>query len=216
EELTQLADLMLKHKNIMVISDEIYEKLIYDGLQHYSIAQVSREIKDRTIIVNGLSKTYSMTGWRIGYLAAPEAVAKAVGTLQSHSTSNPTTFCQTASVTALEHKSGEIQKMIRTFAGRRDRIHSLLSGIKGLRTSRPQGAFYIYPDISGIINTQYGPDRITDDLSFCEILLKQKKVAVIPGHAFGTPNYIRLSFATSEKNIETGVARIREFIQALK
>ncbi len=216
EELKSLADLVLQYKNVYVLSDEIYEKLIFDNLQHVSLAQINEEIKERTIIVNGLSKTYSMTGWRIGYLVAPEIMAKAIGTLQSHSTSNPTTFCQTASVTAIEQHSKEVDEMIDVFKKRRDYIYQLLSEIKGFQTIKPQGAFYIYPNINGIIGKKYKGHPITDDLSFAEILLKEKKVALVPGSGFGTKNFIRLSFATSEKNIEKGLVRIKEFVEELQ
>jgi aspartate aminotransferase len=216
EDLEQLANLILEQPGLMVLSDEIYEKLIFGQEKHFSIAQLGADIKERTILVNGLSKTYAMTGWRIGYMAGPEEVARAVSTLQSHSTSNPTTFCQTASITALEHGTEEIAPMIAEFAKRRDLIHSLLSGIPGFKTQKPEGAFYIFPDISGITKKRHKGLPVTDDLVFCEILLKEKKVAVVPGSAFGARNHIRLSFATSEKNIETGISRIKEFVQEME
>lgn len=215
EELEELSAIILKHDRLMVISDEIYEKLIFDNLSHYSIAGLGPAIKERTILVNGLSKTYAMTGWRIGYLAAPESVAAAVSSLQSHSTSNPVTFCQSASVTALEQGSEEIARMISVFAGRRDLISSLVSGIKGFSAVKPRGAFYIFPDITGVLGKKCKTTAITDDLVFSETLLKEKQVAVIPGSGFGAKNHIRLSFAVSEKSIETGIGRIREFVEAL-
>ena len=157
EELNRLAGIVLKHENIYILSDEIYEKFIYDGQKHCSISQTphGQKIKDRIIIVNGLSKTFAMTGWRIGYMAAPAEIAKAVGVLQSHSTSNPTTFCQTASITALNSDSEQVGEMTKQFEQRRDLIYNLLNSIDGIEVKRPEGAFYIFPEVTGILNKEY-------------------------------------------------------------
>ncbi len=216
EDLERLAEIVLKHDNLYVISDEIYDKLIYDGKKHFSIAQVSEEIKDRTIIINGVSKTYAMTGWRIGYLAARKEIAKAVGNLQSHSTSNPTSFCQVASITALSEEKDEIKKMIEKFEERRNLIYSLLQDIEGIKVEKPEGAFYIFPDISAFFGKEYEGAEIKDSFTFAEVLLEKKHTAVVPGVAFGADAFIRLSFATSDDDIKEGVKRIKEFIENLK
>jgi len=218
EELNRIAEIVLKNKNIYIISDEIYERLIYDGYTHISIAQTSngRNLMDRIIIVHGVSKTYCMTGWRIGYIAAPVEIAKAVGTLQSHSTSNPTSFCQKATITALNTDTDEVEKMVSQFKRRRDLIYGLLNEIDGIKTNKPSGAFYIFPDISGVLNKSYNGQTITDSISFSEILLNKKQVAVVPGAPFGCNSFIRLCFAESDENIKTGIQRIKEFIEELK
>ena len=216
EELKKLGELLLKHEYIYIISDEIYEEIIYDGLKHQSIATLCPSLKERVITVNGLSKSYAMTGWRIGYLAAPVQIAKAIGSLQSHSTSNPTTFCQTASVTALNTDSEETKEMIKHFSRRRDLIYNLLSDIEGIEVIKPEGSFYIFPEITGLLNKKYNTQEITGSAAFAEILLKEKKVAVVPGAAFGADQFIRLSFATSDENIKKGLERIKEFIVNIK
>ncbi len=216
EEIEKLAEIVMQYKNLYIISDEIYDKLIYDNKKHFSITQISKEIKDRTFLVNGVSKTYAMTGWRIGYLAAKEEFAKAIGNLQSHSTSNPTTFCQIASITALEQESEEIDKMIKKFEERRDLIYNKIKEIEEFKVEKPKGAFYIFPDISNVFNKRYKDEIIDSSFKFAEILLKEKYVAVVPGVAFGTDKYIRLSFATSDEDIIEGVNRIKDFIKELK
>lgn len=216
EDLSRLANIILPHQNIFILSDEIYEKLIYDDLQHCSIAQIKPELKDRIILVNGMSKTYAMTGWRIGYTAAPVEIAKAMGTLQSHSTSNPTSFCQTASIAALNSDSEEVKNMIKQFRGRRDLIFNLLNEIKNIKVIKPEGSFYIFPEITGIINKSYKDNKISDSTSFAKILLEKKMTAVVPGAAFGCDHFIRLSFATSDENIKNGIQRIKEFIEELE
>ncbi len=216
EEIEKLAEIVMQYENLYIISDEIYDKLIYDNKKHFSITQVSKEIKERTFLVNGVSKTYAMTGWRIGYLAAKEEFAKAIGNLQSHSTSNPTTFCQIASITALEQESEEIDKMIKKFEERRDLIYNKIKEIKEFKVEKPEGAFYIFPDISNVFNKRYKDEIIDSSFKFAEILLKEKYVAVVPGVAFGTDKYIRLSFATSDEDIIEGVNRIKDFIKELK
>ena len=217
EELDRLAGLVLKNENIYILSDEIYEKLIYDGLKFCSIAGTSNgmNLKDRIIIINGVSKTYAMTGWRIGYLAAPAEIVKGVSILQSHSTSNPTTFCQYGAITALSSDPENVKGMIAKFEQRCTLIYKLLNDIQGFKVIKPNGAFYIFPEITGILNKKYNGAEITDSVSFAEILLKEKKAAVVPGAAFGCNNYIRLSFATSDENIKNGIQRIKEFIESL-
>lgn len=218
ETLQKIIKLLYENKNIFILSDEIYEKIIFDGLKHISIAQLDNEIKNRTIIVNGMSKSFSMTGWRIGYIAAPKEIAEAISNLQSHSTSNPTTFCQTASIVALEkeHESEEIKNMLNAFAERREVIYNELNSIEGFDVFKPQGAFYIFPKISSYYGKKFQNEIIDSSIKFSEILLDRANVAVVPGIEFGCDQFIRLSFATSIENIKNGIERIKEFVSNLK
>jgi len=208
ETLEKIAEIAVR-RNIMVLSDEIYEKLVYDADKpHVSIASLSPEINARTITVNGLSKTYAMTGWRLGYLTAPRWLTKRIIAFQSHTTSNATTFAQYGAMAALEGKAEtEVKHMIAMFAKRRDLIYSLISKIDGIKCIRPQGAFYILCDISSF-------GLKSED--FCNQLLERKKLAAIPCWSFGAEGTIRLSYACSEKNIEDAVNRLTEFCKELK
>ncbi len=208
---------VLENKEIFVISDEIYEKLIYDGQKHYSIASVSENMKNHTIIINGMSKTYSMTGWRIGYLSAPKEIAKAISSMQSHTTSNACSISQYASVTALTDKEGEkfISNMQGVFDKRRKLMLKILSGIKGISVANPQGAFYTFIDVSALYGKSFNGEKITGSLKFADLALK-KGVALIPGVAFGDDNSIRLSYAVSEEDIVEGLSRLESFIKELK
>ncbi len=202
---------------IYVISDEIYEKLIYAGETHYSIAQASEYMKEHTIIVNGMSKTYSMTGWRIGYLAAPENIAKAISSMQSHTTSNACSFAQYASVTALEDKEGDefIASMQKTFDVRRIFMVDNLKKIEGIKVIEPKGAFYVFVDVSGLYGKSYEGRVVDGSLTFADCALK-KGVALIPGIAFGNDDCIRLSYAIAIVDIKEGIDRLAEFIKELK
>jgi aspartate aminotransferase len=194
-------------KNFMVLSDEIYEKLVYDDDKpHVSIASLNDEINELTITVNGFSKAYAMTGWRLGYLSAPLWLAKKIGAFQSHTTSNPTTFAQYGALVALKDSDAEVEKMRQAFAVRRDLIYSLVSDIPGVNCIRPQGAFYLLCDISS-----FG----LSSADFCAKLLEEKKVAAIPCEAFEAPGNIRLSYACSEDNIKEAVSRIKDFCAGL-
>ncbi len=208
ETLEKIAEIAVR-RNIMVLSDEIYEKLVYDADKpHVSIASLSPEINARTITVNGLSKTYAMTGWRLGYLTAPRWLTKRIIAFQSHTTSNATTFAQYGAMAALEGKAEvEVKHMIETFAKRRDLIYSLISKIDGIKCIRPQGAFYILCDISS-----FG----LKSEEFCNQLLERKKLAAIPCWSFGAEGNIRLSYACSDKNIMDAVNRLTEFCKELK
>ncbi|HNV86807.1 MAG TPA: pyridoxal phosphate-dependent aminotransferase [Candidatus Omnitrophota bacterium] len=205
DEIRKLA-VFAKERGLIVISDEIYEKLIYDGVQHLSIASLDEEIKGLTITVNGHSKTYAMTGWRIGYIAGPKEIAQAVSSLQSHSTSNPTSFAQSGALAAFKIGDGDIEKVRLSFEKRRDLLAGELSKIKALGFFKPKGAFYLFCNIE---KTGLG------SVAFCEKLLETKQVACVPGVAFGSDKHIRLSFAISEKNIIEGIRRIGEFVQSL-
>lgn len=201
--LQMIADIAVKN-NIMVLSDEIYEKLVYNPqVKHISIASLNPQIADLTITVNGFSKAYAMTGWRLGYLTAPLWLAKRISALQSHATSNATSFVQYAAVTALEGKADtEVATMIKAFASRRELICSLLKNVPNLSFFEPQGAFYVMCNIS---KTGLNADE------FAKKILEDKLLAVIPCSAFGAPNYIRLSYACSEENIKEAVKRLNEF-----
>ena len=194
-------------RNIMVLADEIYEKLVYDAnAPHISIASLNPEIADLTITCNGFSKTYSMTGWRLGYLTAPLWLAKRIIAFQSHSTSNPTTFVQWAGITALKEASADVERMRKAFAERRDLIYNLISEIDGVKCIRPQGAFYLFCDISSF--------GLKSD-EFCERLLAEEMLAVIPGKGFGADGCIRLSCACSESMIREAARRLAKFCAAL-
>lgn len=201
--LQMIADIAVKN-NIMVLSDEIYEKLVYNPqVKHISIASLNPQIADLTITVNGFSKAYAMTGWRLGYLTAPLWLAKRISALQSHATSNATSFVQYAAVTALEGKAdAEVATMIKAFAARRELICSLLKNVPNLSFFEPQGAFYVMCNIS---KTGLNADE------FAKKILEDKLLAVIPCSAFGAPDYIRLSYACSEENIKEAVKRLNEF-----
>lgn len=211
DELIAIAAVAVEHK-ILVVSDEIYECLIYEGA-HTSIASLGPEIKELTIIINGLSKTFSMTGWRIGYAVGDAKIIKAMSDLQSHSTSNPTTFCQPASVLALRQPPVEIvAEMVQEFKRRRDYMVTTLNQIPGITCRKPEGAFYVFPNIKGLIGKELGGKKINNADDFAEILLEKAKVAVVPGTGFGAPEFIRLSYATSMEQIKKGLGRIAGFV----
>lgn len=214
EELTALSKVIEKH-NVLVLSDEIYEKLVYDG-EHVSILECNPAIKDKTIIVNGVAKAYSMTGWRIGYLAAPKAIASAVGKLQSQSTSNPTSIAQWASVTAIEKGDTAIEEMKKAFVERRNVMIEGLNQIDRITCLKPEGAFYAFPNVSSFYGKRYQDKVITNSLEFCEYLLKDQLVACVPGIGFGAPNNIRFSYATSLDEIKKGLDRVKAFVAKLE
>ncbi|MBP3546932.1 MAG: pyridoxal phosphate-dependent aminotransferase [Alphaproteobacteria bacterium] len=207
ETLQMIADLAVKH-NIMVLSDEIYEKLIYDeNIKHISIASLNDKIADLTITINGFSKAYAMTGWRLGYLVAPLWLAKRISALQSHATSNATTFVQYAAVDALQGKAdAEVENMVKTFARRRELLCKLLKDIPQIDFIEPQGAFYVMCNIAKTGKTAK---------DFAQELLEQKLLTVIPCESFGAPEYVRLSYACSEEQIIEAIKRLKEFCQDL-
>lgn len=202
---------------IFVISDEIYEKLVYGGEKHFSIAQVSDFMKEHTVIINGVSKSYAMTGWRIGYLAAPLNIAKAISSMQSHTTSNACSISQYASTTALSDKAGNefINKMQQIFDERRLYMVSRLKQMEGIVCIEPKGAFYVFVDVSGFYGKSYCGTVINGSLSFADAALL-KGVALIPGVAFGDDNCIRLSYAISMEDICEGLNRLEEFIKEIQ
>jgi len=211
EELKNIASLAVE-KNIYVISDEIYEKLIYDGYTHKSIASFNEKIKDLTIIVNGMSKSYAMTGWRIGYTASNEKIAKMMNSLQSHATSNPCSISQIAAQTALEGGDASIIEMREAFEERRNYMVDRINSIEGLSCLKPNGAFYVMMNIKKIMGREIKGRTINGSKDFCEHLLETSKVALVPGDAFGAEGFVRWSYATSMENIKKGLDRIEEFL----
>ena len=203
-------------KQFYVISDEIYEKLIYDGEAHVSIASLGDEIRAQTIVVNGVSKSYAMTGWRIGYAAGPKAVIRAMTAFQSHSTSNPNSIAQHAAAVALTNGEKFMHDSLVEFDARRRLMHQLISEIPGLSAALPKGAFYMMLNISALIGKSLNGRAIRGSDDFAEMLLESQKVAVVPARAFGDDRYVRLSYATSRDKIALGLARIAEFVKELE
>ena len=203
-------------KQFYVISDEIYEKLIYDGEAHVSIASLGDEIRAQTIVVNGVSKSYAMTGWRIGYAAGPKPVIRAMTAFQSHSTSNPNSIAQHAAAVALTNGEKFMHDSLVEFDARRRLMHQLISEIPGLSAALPKGAFYMMLNISALIGKSLNGRAIRGSDDFAEMLLESQKVAVVPARAFGDDRYVRLSYATSRDKITLGLARIAEFVKELE
>ena len=216
QEITDIATVAEKY-GLYVISDEIYEKLVYGGEKHYSIASINDYMKEHTIIINGMSKTYAMTGWRIGYLAAPVEIAQAISSMQSHTTSNACSISQYASTSALVDEEGGkfIEEMQKVFDERRKFMVDALKKMEGIICIEPKGAFYVFVDVSGFYGKKYDGIEINGSLSFADAALK-KGVALIPGVAFGDDNCIRLSYAISLEDIKEGLSRFESFIKEIK
>ena len=214
EELEVIADFAKKY-DIIIISDEMYEKLIYDNENHISIASLSKDAYERTIVINGLSKSYAMTGWRIGYCAASEKIAKLMISIQSHVTSNVCSITQYAALEALNGPQDEITKMINEFEKRRNYMINRIESIDNLSIVNPKGAFYIMINIENCLGKEINGKILNDSMEFCASLLENEKLAVIPGKAFGLNNYIRVSYATSMEAIKEGLNRIESFIKKL-
>lgn len=216
KDIRAIAELAVKHQ-FFIVSDEIYEELIYDGNKPFSPAQISDEVKDLTIIVNGFSKAYAMTGWRLGYTASTLPIAKAMGSLQSHATSNPNSIAQYAAVAALtdQRAQPEIDRMVQAFDARRIDMVERINSIEGLSCRRPEGAFYVMMNISKIIGKSFNGKTIQGSMDFCDMILEDQKVALVPGIAFGADEFCRLSYATSEENIKNGLARVAQFVSQL-
>ncbi len=210
EELVEIAEFCRK-KDIFIISDEMYEKLIYGDEKHVSIASLSEDAYSRTLVVGGFSKSYAMTGWRLGYAAGPKELVKLMGSIQSHTTSNPTSFVQYAAVEALKGSQDSISKMNTEFAKRRDYMVERTMGIEGLSCIYPKGAFYVMMDVRKLMGKTYKGKTVKDSLDFSAFLLEDYLVAVVPGVAFGLEGFVRLSYATSMANIGKGFDRISEF-----
>lgn len=214
-ELIEIAK-FAEENNLIIISDEIYEKLVYEGEKHISIASLSNYAYMNSIVINGLSKSSAMTGWRIGYAAGCEEVIKLMTSIQSHMTSNTNSITQYASVEALNGPKDELDKMIKEFDKRRKYMIGKLTSIKDISIIRPKGAFYVMVDISKYYGKKFNSEEINDSLTFSKILLENKDTAVIPGIGFGLDQYIRLSYAISIENIEKGLNRIEKFLSELK
>ena len=215
DELEKVAEVCLKH-NFYIISDEIYEKLTYGDYKFTSFPSLNEELKKRTLLVNGLSKAYSMTGWRIGYAAGPENVIQAINKIQSHSTSNASSISQAASLEALNGSQDAVEEMRKEFEKRRDYLYNQLTSIDGISCYKPEGAFYLFPNISAYLNKSNGETRIKDSFDFAMYILSDVKVATVPGSAFGAEGFLRLSYATSMSNLEEAVARLKESLIKLK
>jgi len=215
EELLEIANFAKEH-NLLIISDEIYEKLIYDGERHISIAALNEDAYERTIVINGVSKTYSMTGWRLGYVAASEKITKLMTSIQSHMTSNANTIAQYAAIEALNGPIEDLNNMIKEFENRRNFMIYKLEKLNEISIIKPSGAFYIMVNISAYLNTTFKEQIINNSVDFAKVLLEEEKVAVIPGAGFGVDNYIRLSYATSMDIIENGIDRISTFLSKIK
>lgn len=214
EMLQFVADLAVSHP-FYVVSDEIYEKLIYDGEKHFSIANCSEEIKDQTFVVNGMSKAYAMTGWRIGYVAGPLQEIKAMTSFQSHATSNPNAIAQYASMKALQSGDDCIRPMVAEFERRRNAMVERINQIPGLSCRKPRGAFYIMLNIEQVMGKSYDGRVIDSSRTFAELLLAEKHVAVVPGVAFEAEGFCRLSYAVSMEHCMEGLRRIGEFVTGL-
>jgi aspartate aminotransferase len=213
ETLEKLADIALKN-NILIISDEIYEKCLYNGKKHISIASISPEVKAKTVVVNGLSKSHCMTGWRIGYTASDDAeLTKAMDNLQSHSTSNPTTISQWAAVEAHKTPDSVVQTMVAEFDKRRKYLVDRVNKIPGMSCVEPDGAFYVFPNFKKLIGKTINGKKIEGSLTLADMLLTEAKVAVVPGIAFGSDAHFRMSYATSMEKIEKGINRIQDYLK---
>ena len=214
EQLQFVADLAVSHP-FYVVSDEIYEKLLYDGRKHLSIAQLGEQIKSQTFLVNGMSKAYAMTGWRIGYVAGPHHEISAMANFQSQATSNPNSIAQYAAMKALQGDQSCVDEMVAEFQKRRDVMVERINSIPGLSCRKPAGAFYIMMNIKELMGRSYNGRKLESSLDFAELLLAEKQVALVPGVAFEAEGYCRLSYAVSLENINKGLDRIEEFVRSL-
>jgi len=214
EELRAIAELALE-KGILIVSDEIYEKIVYDGFRQISMASLGEEIRRATVVINGVSKTYSMTGWRIGYAAGQAELIGAMSKIQGQSTSNPTSIAQKAAVEALRGPQDSIEQMVNEFRRRRDYVVDRLNSIPGITCFRPQGAFYVFPRISHYFGASWRGREIKGSADFAEFLLEEARVAVVAGIGFGADEHIRISFATSMENLEKGLSRIEDSLKKL-
>ena len=212
EELVEIANLAEKN-DLIIISDEIYDKTLYSETKHTSFVQINDSIKNRTILVNGVSKTYSMTGWRIGYAAGNKEVLAAMNNLAGQSTSNPTSIAQKASVEAFSGPQDKVNEMVVEFKKRRDFICKELNNINGISCLVPDGDFYVFPDISYYFGKEYKNGKIENSVDFADFLLNEAKVAVVPGIEFGSDKNIRISYATSMHDIKEGIKRIKEKLE---
>ncbi len=215
DDLNIIAEIAID-SGLIIISDEIYHKILYDGITHTPIATLGDDVKNSTILVNGVSKTYSMTGWRIGYSAGDKAVTRAMSKLQGQSTSNPVSISQMAAVEALMGSQDDVSKMVREFEERKNYITKRLNEVPDVRCFSPQGAFYVFPNISRFFGKGYDGKEIENSVDFTEFLLEEAKVAVIPGIEFGSDDHVRISYALSMEDIKKGIDRIEEAVEKLE
>jgi len=213
-ELEQIAEI-LRGKEIFVIADEIYEKLVYDNLRFTSIAALSPEMKKQTIVINGLSKAYAMPGWRIGYAAGDREIIDGLLKLQGHTTGNASSISQYASLAAFNGSQGEVNTMREEYQKRRDFMFDQLEQIKDISCQKPKGAFYVFPNISAFFNKVYKDYKLSNSEGFANFLLDEAKVVVIPGSAFGSDNYIRISYTSSMQNLQEGMKRIKKALEKI-
>ena len=211
KEIEDLSKVLLKHKKIFILSDDIYEHIRYDGFNFFTIAQISK-LKERTLTMNGVSKSYAMTGWRIGYAAGPKEIINAIRKIQSQSTSNPSSISQAAAVEALNGQQNFIKERAEAFRKRRDFVVNSLNNIKGINCLTPNGAFYVFPSCKELLNKK---TKIKTDTEFVQKLLEKSMVAVVQGSAFGLDGYFRISYATSMENLEKAITRIKNFCDSL-
>jgi aspartate aminotransferase len=215
EELRTLAEVLVP-KKILIIADEIYENFVYDGTVFASVASLGKEVQDQTVVINGVSKTYSMTGWRIGYAAGPAELIAAMSKVQTQNISNPVSFCQKAAVEALVGPQDAVREMIVEFDRRRRYIVERLNTMPGITCSMPQGAFYVFPNITGLFGKKWGEKKIFNSADVTDFFLEEARVAGVAGSGFGDDRYIRFSYATSMKNIEKGMNQLQEALKKLR
>ena len=211
KEIEDLSKVLLKNKKIFILSDDIYEHIRYDNFDFFTIAQISK-LKDRTLTMNGVSKSYAMTGWRIGYAAGPKEIITAIRKIQSQSTSNPSSISQAAAVEALNGTQNFMKERAEAFKQRRDFVVNSLNSIKGISCLNPNGAFYVFPSCKGLLNNK---TKLKTDTEFVQKLLEKSMVAVVQGSAFGLHGYFRISYATSMENLKTAISRIKNFCESL-
>ena len=215
ESLRRLAELAVKH-DFFIVADEIYEKLVYDGAEHFSVASVSEDVRDRTITVNGMSKAYAMTGWRIGYAAARSDVIKGIVAVQSQTTSAASAISQMASVAALQGPRYDLRDMVAEFQRRKDYVVGRLNTVPGIACPDVKGAFYVFPDVRPCLGRSFGGRKIGTAVDLCEYLLDEASVAIMPGEAFHVPGKIRISYSNSMENLEEAMRRLEKALTALK
>ncbi len=215
ELLTEIAKLSIE-KNFLIITDDIYDQIRFDGKSPYNCVSLVKESKDHVIIANGVSKTYAMTGWRIGYLAGPQPIIKAATKIQSQSTSNPNSIAQKAALSAFTGPQDCVKEMAKAFKGRRDYIVNRLNNMENVSTTIPEGAFYVFPDFSKFYGKSVGDKKIEGSLSLADYLLEDAKIAAVPGVAFGDDHFIRFSFATDMENLKKGMDRLEAALKEIK
>ena len=215
ESLRKLANLALKH-DFFIVADEIYEKLVYDGAKHFSVASISQEVKEHTVTVNGFSKAYAMTGWRIGYAAARPDIIKGIMAVQSQTTSATSSISQKAAVAALQGPQHDLQEMVEEFKRRKDYVVKRLNNIPGIVCPDVKGAFYVYPDVRAYLGKAFGEHKIENAVDLCQYMLDEALISTVPGEAYNVPGKIRISYSNSMENLEKALDRMEKALNALK